>query len=662
MDSPYSPVGQRSRSPPSAPHPAPAPPGVHDAHSPPLVPVPAGTRSPGPSRDSFDPSYDPHFRPHSHSHSQSHYSSAPPPQDYPYSHQYSRGEDPYYAASSSSSRDPYYHRPPPSEWHRPAAYAHSDPYYRHAQPDYRDAYPYASSRDPYGYPPPRDPYYPNYPPPRDPYYPPTSRSAGWGPPTESTSTYNHGSQPYPSSHPYPPRSSQNAPPPASASPAPQVPTQSTAVSLGPHPLHGDLDPTNDLSIPLLYLARPISLKTFTPLKQRFASNLDLRFVNSLLDLERDLQFANARDRDAHDSNLQRKRRRIWISAVGGTDALVHKVWNETPDKIEWKEIVDMNHLNLELLYEENRVDELLRANELELEPSGTRSPRATEQDLRDEEEQERERGRIEIEANGAVEVGTEQADELDQVLRAVRGDPTQRNNGSLLEPARLGRSSRAGERAEAVVDRFEDMVHEGYTEPAVTHHDTKSEDGEIRDDDDETRSRKRSRHELDEAEQHTAARAARKRLEATCKAPRRNCQKWAIENGVAINDETRMVDDEPVLGERHRGVWDLLGHPLDDISPQIQVLMARAMRDVTYPARLQLYSAPDALEQLNESVPWFVTLLKTIQARYELAGSSSIVPQDPPVVEAENQEHAQTEQVPIIDTNASEEPLANAEA
>lgn len=40
--------------------------------------------------------------------------------------------------------------------------------------------------------------------------------------------------------------------------------------------------------------------------------------------------------------------------------------------------------------------------------------------------------------------------------------------------------------------------------------------------------------------------------------------------------------------------------------------MARALRDVTYPDRLKLYSNPEAFEQLNETVPWFTTLLKNV--------------------------------------------------
>ena len=59
---------------------------------------------------------------------------------------------------------------------------------------------------------------------------------------------------------------------------------------------------------------------------------------------------------------------------------------------------------------------------------------------------------------------------------------------------------------------------------------------------------------------HSASRAARKKLEAICKAPRRSCVEWANEHSVPITEETRLVDQEPVLGERHRGVWDLFSH------------------------------------------------------------------------------------------------------
>lgn len=94
--------------------------------------------------------------------------------------------------------------------------------------------------------------------------------------------------------------------------------------------------------------------------------------------------------------------------------------------------------------------------------------------------------------------------------------------------------------------------------------------------------------------------------------------------------------------------------------------MARAMRDITYPDRLKLYDHAAARNELERTVPWFVTLLTTVRSgsvflfflvvslgfpvgpsrahtsvapprsrvqirdRYELAGASSIVPQDPP--------------------------------
>lgn len=51
----------------------------------------------------------------------------------------------------------------------------------------------------------------------------------------------------------------------------------------------------------------------------------------------------------------------------------------------------------------------------------------------------------------------------------------------------------------------------------------------------------------------------RKRLEAVCKMPRRNCAAYAAEHSIPVNEETRLADDEPQLGERHRGNWDLFG-------------------------------------------------------------------------------------------------------
>ncbi|GAA5842102.1 hypothetical protein JCM3766R1_000008 [Sporobolomyces carnicolor] len=705
MDSPYSPLEASSRSSPRHSHahgPAQAPPGSA-SHSPPLVPIPPNHR-----HDPVDASYDPNYLRHS---SSSRHASDP------YAHHY---RDPYASRGGGGggyAEDWRYHHYDSRSYHQPPY----DAYHR--------GHP-AGGRDPYGYPPPRDPYGYHYgsgygapPPPRDPYYY-----------DQHPRGYSHA--PYAGPPPPPPPSvppSTSVPPPvAAATPVATVPfpLSSTAVSLGPHPIYGHLDPSSDLSIPILYLARPIATKTFGPLKTRFQETLELRFVNSLLELERDLRIVEAQDlakrqreeeanklrADAEEgeegeeretgpqqnkaddgtatasgSSPEKKhpRRRIWITAVGGTDALVQKIWQQTREKIEWKEIVDLQHLQLELMWEDKRVseiwseqDEQERAARRGGEEEGETAEPAEAPPARDPEWEEQERGRKEIEQreleSGQSRPGPQEVEELDRVLRAVRGengerptprdgydDPYRRDDTSarqargsetspVVEPSRLG-TSRNGERGEVVVDRFENMAtrehhHQHYAEGHYPHHapqyaphhaphyaphqQVAHGDGwDRRSEEAGTGSRKRTRQESAEDQDHTALRAARKKLEAICKAPRRNCVEWAKANEVAVNEETRMVDQEPVLGERHRGVWDLFGHELDDVSPQIQVLMARTMRDVTYPPRLRLYSSPEAVEQLEETVPWFTTLLKTIQDRYELAGAASVAPQDPPVSE-----------------------------
>ncbi|GAA5947200.1 hypothetical protein JCM3765_001572 [Sporobolomyces pararoseus] len=677
MDSPYSPLQQTRRTTSSSRSPA-IPHRQRHGHggggggsrSPPLVPMPPTTTShhsqeplEGPPPDSYDPNYhhhnrhstDPYYRDYRDPYSGGGYnreeSWRQPQQQY-----YEGDRDRYYHPQHSQQAAPY----PPGP---PTGY---DPYYQHSRyHDPRD--PYSYSRDPYS----RADYYSNS---RDPYY--SSR----GPPPPA---YPPHYPPYQSSAPPPPppppaSSSTSNPPPPPPPIIPTFPTCSTAVSLGPHPIHGHLDPSSDLSIPILYLARPISTKTFCPLRNRFKDRLELRFVNSLLDLERDLSIVRNQDlankttttssfsESAGDGGVvgggeegnrkKRRKRRIWISAVGGTDSLVQKVWNQTSEKIEWKEIVDLPHLQLELMWEDQRVGELWKEEEEEEErirrggePEGGEGEGVGEEEglvkeedehVVDERSREWEEGKREIEQR-ELEQGKNlvlppgKVEELDRVLRAVRGEGddhriigTSANKDEFeVEPDRLG-TSRNGERGEAVVDRFENMVKREHVDDHYTQ--DQYQRGAVGED--ETHSRKRSRHdETEEGQDHTAIRAARKKLEAICKAPRRNCVQWAEANRVPVNDETKMVDQEPVLGERHRGVWDLFGQELDDISPQIQVLMARALRDVTYPPRLRLYSTPEAQEQLEEAVPWFTTLLKTIGDRYELAGAASVVPQDPPV-------------------------------
>ena len=41
--------------------------------------------------------------------------------------------------------------------------------------------------------------------------------------------------------------------------------------------------------------------------------------------------------------------------------------------------------------------------------------------------------------------------------------------------------------------------------------------------------------------------------------PRKRCVDASLQRGVPVNDETRAADDEPQLGERHKGIWDLFG-------------------------------------------------------------------------------------------------------
>ncbi|GAA5875330.1 hypothetical protein JCM16303_000585 [Sporobolomyces ruberrimus] len=632
------------------------------SHSPPLVPIP-----PHSSDQPEDPaSYNPNYR--------------------------RRNPDPYHTS------DPYYPPPPPEHWqYHPQHYPppshdyRGDPYYRPPPQGYhhRDPYDYPP-RNPYDYPP-RDPYSYGPPPRADPYYPPPTR--GW------SGCHNYSAQPPPIPVPTPTSStlaSSSLPPapPSLPSVPPQpvpssttttttpftFPTSSTAVSLGPHPIHGHLDPSSDLSIPILYLSRPISTKTFNPLKARFKERFELRFVNSLLELERDLKIVHQQDEQVRERALRefeeeqkskvvreegeeegggsieevekvefvepkRTRRRIWITAVGGTDALVQKVWNQTMEKIEWKETVDLNHLQMELLWEEKRVGELIE--EEERERRGDTFERGEDED-RVREWDEQEKGRREIEereqryGNETRGEGAE-VEELDRVLRAVRGENQVESDrareeygtgrgggGEVPEPSRLG-TSRNGERGEVVVDRFEDMVKSQQRHDA-NGNDVPSTSNEV-EDAASLRSRKRSRHESEEGHDHSVARAARKKLEAICKAPRRNCIEWSKTNGFPVDEETKIVEQEPVLGERHRGVWNLFGHELDDVSPQIQVLMARAMRDLTYPPRLRLYETPESFEQLEQTVPWFTTVLKMVKDRYELAGAATIVPQDPIVTD-----------------------------
>ncbi|GAA5848672.1 hypothetical protein JCM8547_004592 [Rhodosporidiobolus lusitaniae] len=525
------------------------------------------------------------------------YGGAPPPPH----------EDPYAAHYGAPPRRPDYPDYPPAHGY---PYGRPPPppadYYYGRPPPPGPGYP---PRDPYGYPP-RDPYGGGGYPPRDPYY-----GGAPPPPPPPGARDPYARDPYGSVPPPPP-------PPASAGlPVPSGP----AVGPGSVAQYGPPPDPKDLSIPLLYLARSVNLKTFTPLKGNYP-NLDLRFVLSLRDLGADMAVTALEH-----PNLLGHRRRVWVTAVGGTDALVHRTRASMTEVLDWREAGDLQELERELAIEDRRV---VVVREEMAEEARRREREESERRDRESRQAEVEKGRREIEAResererdgGAAAVAGESQD-LEDVLRQVRGGGNtpapavgaSSNGTSETLPGRNGCAapelvpSRVDSRhpgdGAAVVDRFEEQARRD------------SEAGESPE-----RSKKRSRRESEGVvadDERERRRASRKKLEAVCKSERRRCVDWALQHGIPVTEETRQVDDEPQLGERHKGVWDLFGQPLEEVSPQIQVLMARAMRDSTFPPHLRLYDTPDALDQLQQAVPWFVSLVNGIQDRYELAASAA---------------------------------------
>ncbi|GAA5853120.1 hypothetical protein JCM9279_000864 [Rhodotorula babjevae] len=571
--------------------------------SPPLVPVPTDTdndhphdharpRDPDPAAASAAAAYD------AYASRRTHYDdrAAPPTAYYP-GHQ----DDPYRAHYAAHPPAHPYHDPygaPP-----PAAYP---PHYppRGPPPGY-GAYPPAHPRDPYGAA--RDPYgrpaYGAYPPPRDPYGPPPPPHPDYygRPPPPPLGAHDYYARPPPPAHAA-----------ASSGYGPSASARSSAEPVPP-PVGPPPDP-NDLSIPLLYLARSVSHKTFAPLRTQY-THLELRFVNSLLDLAADLHAVSLEH-----PNLLAGRRRVWITAVGGTDALVARVRATTDAVLDWREANDLATLERELAIEERRVVTVREEEAHRRAGRGDEGGQGRSSRDREAEEVEREKGRREIEErerDGGAQVPQSEPDELNEVLRAVRGESL---SGPATAAAGLeGLSAPSGEAHEAGADGPRPPPASGATPQSPSR-----------------LSRKRSRHDDQADEDETEEikelrRAERKKLEAVCKMARRRCVEASERDGVPVNDEARAADDEPQLGERHKGVWDLFSQPLDDISPQIQVLMARAMRDATYPPRLRLYDHPEALEQLEAAVPWFVTLVRTIKSRYELAAADPPAPLDPPL-------------------------------
>ncbi|GAA6054543.1 hypothetical protein JCM3770_006018 [Rhodotorula araucariae] len=530
-----------------------------------------------------------------------------------------------YPHPPAQERAPYDHHAY-ADYPRPA-YAHprpDDPYRAH--PAYRD--PYAASAYPPHYPPARPPpAYAAYPPPpprdpyaRDPYGRPAPYPYPPPPPRDPYAADYYGRPP-------PPPQDYYARPPA---PAPVYPPPSSRGSQEPTPTaFGPPPDPNDLSIPLLYLARSVSHKTFAPLKPQY-HNLELRFINSLLDLSADLHAVSLEH-----PNLIAGRRRVWVTAVGGTDALVARVRANTDAVLDWREVGDLAALERELAIEDRRIV-TVRAERADEARRAERD--AADRREREREEYERERGKREIEDRERERLAAEggssgpaaataalqsEPDELNEVLRAVRGESDVHANGHGYAQAA---AREQGEQPPRMEDGPSDSAHdrsEGLPRPASGG--TPQSPGRS--------SRKRSRRDEpeDTEEDKELRRAERKRLEAVCKMPRRRCVDSSLQQGIPVNFETRAADDEPQLGERHKGIWDLFGQPLDDASPQIQVLMARALRDATYPPRLRLYDHPEAAEQLEAAVPWFVTLVQTVKARYELAAADPLAPLDPPL-------------------------------
>jgi len=379
-----------------------------------------------------------------------------------YAHPHPHHQDPAASASAAAAYDAYASRRSQYEDRaQPAAY-----YPGHADDPYRAHYAAQPYHDPYGAPPPHAAYPPHYPPrgpppgygayppahPREPYgaardaygrpaygaYPPPRDPYGAPPPPHAADYYGRP----PPAHDYyarPPPPSHAA---SSSGYGPSASARSSAEPLPP-PAGPPPDP-NDLSIPLLYLARSVSHKSFAPLRTQY-THLELRFVNSLLDLAADLHAVSLEH-----PNLLAGRRRVWITAVGGTDALVARVRATTDAVLDWREANDFATLERELAIEERRVvtvreDERRRSDRDE---GGRRE--------REVEEVEREKGRREIEErerDGGAQVPQSEPDELNEVLRAVRGESLSGPAAAAAPAAGLeGPSAPAGEAHEGGAD------------------------------------------------------------------------------------------------------------------------------------------------------------------------------------------------------------------
>lgn len=143
----------------------------------------------------------------------------------------------------------------------------------------------------------------------------------------------------------------------------------------------------------------------------------MRFINSLLDLEKDLHTVSLEH-----PNLLGHRRRVWVTAVGGTDSLVQRVRTamvESGRTLDWREAGDLEELQRELVVEDRRV---VVVREEMAEKARREEREQSERRARDAQEVEIARGRREIEEmEGRGNQVQSEPRELDEVLRQMGG-------------------------------------------------------------------------------------------------------------------------------------------------------------------------------------------------------------------------------------------------
>ncbi|SCV69059.1 BQ2448_2079 [Microbotryum intermedium] len=352
---------------------------------------------------------------------------------------------------------------------------------------------------------------------------------------------------------------------------------------------------DDISTPLVYLCRPMTIKAFIALKPQFSNHLELRFVASLKDLASDLRQASFLDPE-----IKRSKRLTIISAVGGTDAFIARIKSQIQQRLVWKEVRDKDHLVEALGIEQGTV--------------------------------KRWKDRQEIE-NGYEQIKTTQ--EITTHLGVLEGFVASSNGGRGNDDAF----------EEDVKPDIRWLQEHGGLEDWNDEEEERALYGE---EGGPTRKRRRVSNDED-----ADAEALRKlpppgpsRLHHLCSQPRRRATERARAQGLLVDAFTQKVDSELQLGEWDHGEWTLFDEvsrfcaamlmarsdilessspqSLDPIEPALQVLIARAIRDAAYPPHLRLYDYKASQEQLEDSVPWLTKLLRLASIA---ATSLSTIPQ-----------------------------------